>query len=66
MRSTRGDVRDHIDLHKHNREPSYGSQRAAQRPRDLTVDLREIFGAVRADIWVLWNDWVLLGSRRRD
>lgn len=25
MRSTRGDVRDHIDLHKRNHEPSYWS-----------------------------------------
>jgi hypothetical protein len=25
MRSTRGDVRDHIDLNKRNREPSYWS-----------------------------------------
>jgi hypothetical protein len=47
VRPTRGDVRDHIDLHKSNHGSSYLPYRGLQQQRKLETVLREIFGAAR-------------------
>jgi hypothetical protein len=47
MRFERGDVRDHIVLHKNDHGPSYRPYRPLQRSRRLKIDLREIFEVVR-------------------
>ena len=47
VRPTRGDARDHIDLHKSDRRSSYLSYRGLQRRKQRKTDLREIFGAAQ-------------------
>jgi hypothetical protein len=47
MRSARGDVRDHIVLHKNDHGPSYRPKWALQRTRRLNIGFSEIFRVVR-------------------
>jgi hypothetical protein len=47
MGFARGDVRDHIVSHKNSHRPSYRRKGALQRSRQLRINFREIFGAVR-------------------